>query len=86
MANLTPVESNRLSTALNLGLIDLEDKNFNSFHSFLAKAEYTVVIYWATFAVHNKKIKDWQQIIERKSGFQVITVSLDPNRAWKGDV
>lgn len=86
MANLTPVESNRLSASLNSGLIDLEDNNFNYFNSFLSRSEYTVVIYWATFAIHNKRIKDWHKVIDRKPEFQVITVSLDPNTTWKEDV
>lgn len=81
---LYKIENNTLLPILNNSdcLMDLNDRQFSESETILEKSDYTVVLFWSSQIGKNKRLRNWQQHIEEKDGFQYVTINLDPHLNW----
>jgi len=81
------VESDALFSILvdDRSLIGLNHQEFTEFDSILKKADYTLVIFWSVHLSKSKRIRDWQAALNKKDGFQYVTINLDVHSNWNLD-
>lgn len=84
-SRLIPSGDTTLYRILSSSLFNFENKKIENFDYILGKSKYTVVIFWATYGKNNRKIKEWQSVINQDRDFQYITVNLDVNKNWMGE-